>query len=126
MAEPTENPYVTELRHQKEIELSALQRKKTPVFRGVLMYFPTQLTIKKNGTTQSSSTIDWQTQGVVVTLTPSQVGGDIVGTWEIVYSPLPTYDLNMRNVQGASTSPTIFPYNFAANRGTRVFAVVYQ
>jgi len=96
------------------------------IMTGVLMYFPTLLTIKKNGTVQSSSTIDWQTQGVVITLTPSQVGGDIVGTWEIVYSPLPTYDLNMRNVQGASTYPTIYPYNFAANRGTRVFAVVYQ
>ena len=96
------------------------------IMTGVIMYFPVSLTIKQNGTVRSSSTVDWQTQGVVVTLTPSQVGGDIVGTWEIVYSPLPTYDLNMRNVQGAGTSPNIYPYNFAANRGTRVFTVVYQ
>ena len=96
------------------------------IMSGVIMYFPVSLTIKQNGTVRSSSTVDWQTQGIVVTLTPSQIGGDITGTWTIEYSPLPTYDLNMRSVQGAATSPNIYPYNFAANRGTRVFTVVYQ
>lgn len=91
----------------------------------VLMYFPTLIQIKQNGTLVQEGTSDWQTQGSAYTITPSQVGGDLTGTWSVEYTIIPTYDLNMRNTS-SSNKPDIFPYNFNASRGTRVFCIIYQ
>lgn len=92
---------------------------------GVLMYFPCIIGIYKNGSLIVEGTSDWQTQGSAYTITPTQVGGDLTGTWEVRYSIIPTYDLNMRNTS-YSNGPQIFPFNFNASRGTRVFAIIYQ
>jgi hypothetical protein len=90
---------------------------------GVLMYFPTLITVKKNGTTILDTTVDWQTQSTVITITPGQAGGALNGTWTVIYKPIPTYDLSMTNPYFGG--PQIYTYNLDAQRATRVLLQLF-